>query len=433
MKEKKHLLSDFFNEILLFSGQYALFYIIMNFTKDGTKYFLNLGHTLLLIILIIQTLFLVKFGSRPLYRFLGSLIAPLVYTLIELREGLEFAINIGHIFFWIFSLMTGLLQAIELKTRRQGVKIALEFIVTTLNVTIFIFLYFYFDLSQAYGEQLEKGIISKDAYDDFLEIYHMNKGLSMFFSDITHTYLLIGGGILSFSLAVGRVKIIRLKDNINELFGRYVDKGIRDMILSSTGEKSEKKNIAILFSDIRDFTTISENHTPDEITKMLNYYFTEWDRIVTKHGGVIDKFIGDAIMVLFGISDEKSASSHAVKCAQEMTANLDKIKEGLRSRNQPVINRIGIGINFGEVIIGDIGSEERKNYTVIGDNVNIASRLEAQCKVHSSDLIISETVYVNLSDLLKSRFTFLGVTELKGKSAKIKIYGSTGASSTGKH
>jgi class 3 adenylate cyclase len=417
------MIGKFFDELLLFSGQYALFYILMNFTYDKLKYFTNFGHTLLLLILIIQTVILVKFGKKPLYRFLGSLVAPLCYTMIEITEGVSFLLNTGHIFFWLFSCVTGLLQALQLKKLPQRLNLTLELLVTTLNVTTFIFIYFYFDLKLSLSQLLESGSITPDQYIARLEIFYLKDGLLEFFKDPAHIYIIVGGFILSTSLSIGRMKIIQLKDKINELFGKYVDKEIRDKIITVNGSDSERKEIAILFSDIRSFTTISEGHQPDQITKMLNCYFSQWDESVIQYNGVIDKYIGDAIMVLFGIKDKSNACTNAVACGIDMLKKMEHLKKELKRMNLPVIEDIGIGINFGNIIIGDIGSQSRKNYTVIGDNVNIASRLESLCKIQQVPLIISESSYTRLNLNFKKYFEYLGETHLKGKSDKVKIFG----------
>ena len=330
---------------------------------------------------------------------------------------------IGHIFFWIFSLITGLLQAIEIQAVSQKIKLFLEFWITTINVTIFIFIYFYFDLKLSYGKLLVSGQITQIEYQNYLGIQYLTSGVLKSFGDPTHVYVVFGGLFLSLSLAIGRMKIIQLKDKISELFGTYVDKGIRDKILMPNSGVSERKSIAILFSDIRNFTTISENYTPDEITKMLNYYFTQWDHSVIQYQGVIDKYIGDAIMVLFGTQDQENAAQNATACAIDMIDKMERIRGELEGLNLPVIQNFGIGINFGSVIFGELGSQNRKNFTVIGDNVNIASRLESLCKTHDIPLIVSDTIYKQLEKKMKNRFKLLGEVKLKGKTDTVHIYG----------
>lgn len=412
----------FADELLLYSGQYALFYILMNFSQESLNYFNDFGHTVLLIILLVQTIILAKYGHKNSVRFFGSLIAPAIYTLIESTEGWSFVVNTGHVFFWFFSMITGGLQTLANQYQGGRPKKIIESLITTTNVIIFLFLYFLFDLKLSYEKQYAAGLISSEMLDKYLGISYALKGVSNFLMDPAHIYIIWGGLILSISLSIGRIKIITLKDQINELFGKYVDKDIRDKIILKGGSKSERKKLCVLFSDIRNFTGISENHQPEAITAMLNYYFTEWEKIASRNNGIIDKYIGDAIMILFGFKNEPAACDDAVKCSVEILERLPAINKKLLLNNLPVIENIGIGLNFGEIIIGDIGSINRLNYTVIGDNVNIASRLESLCKHYETSLIISESAYTTLSQPLKNSFALLGKTPVKGKMEEITVY-----------
>ena len=418
----KSKILNFINEILLNSGQYALFYILMNFSNDGHKYFNNSGHTLLLFILLFQTYILVIYGKIPVYRFTCSLIAPLFYTFIEMREGMSFVLNSGHIFFWVFSFLTGFIQMLYIVAKNKKIKNICEFSLTLTNVIIFLFIYFYFDLFLMYNEKVLSSEMTINEFRNSLEIQNLWKGIAPLFSDPAHIYIIFGGLILGITLAFERLKIIQLKDKINDLLGAYVDTNIRDKIIKNKSV-SESKELTVLFSDIRNFTELSEKNPPDKVTEMLNLYFTEWNESIKKHGGIIDKFIGDAIMVTFGINHEQQNLNNPVYCAIEFIEKFSKLRQDLESKHLPVIQNIGIGINYGRVIVGDIGSSDRKNYTVIGDNVNIASRLEALCKSYNTNLIISEQIFENLDNNVKLLFEKLDTVLLKGKQKKTNIFG----------
>ena len=158
------------DELLLYSGQYALFYILMNFSASGLGYFRNLGHTVLLAILLLQTTTLVVWGSKPLPRFLLSLLAPAMYTILEAREGMSFVLNMGHMFFWVFSALTGGMQAASLAAQNRRVREVLEFCITAANVSIFIVVYFYFDIRLSVEQRVAGGEISAANADRLVEI-----------------------------------------------------------------------------------------------------------------------------------------------------------------------------------------------------------------------------------------------------------------------
>ncbi len=129
---------NFFNELLLNSGQYALFYILMNFSNEKLLYFKDFGHTMLLFLLIFQTIFLVFYGSKPTFRFVGSLIVPFFYTIIEFQIEYEFIYNTAHIFFWVFSILGGLSQSLQIKVKNMVFKKINEYFFTFLNVITFL-------------------------------------------------------------------------------------------------------------------------------------------------------------------------------------------------------------------------------------------------------------------------------------------------------
>ncbi|HUX12644.1 MAG TPA: adenylate/guanylate cyclase domain-containing protein [Spirochaetia bacterium] len=412
----------FFDELLLSSGQYALFYVLMNFSSDGSGYFGNPGHDLLLVLLAFQTVFLTLYGSRSLTRFFGSLVAPLVYTIFEAREGLPTVLNAGHVFFWVFSVAAGGLKAFALLSHSARLRKLIEAVNTVLNVLVFLFLYMYFDVRLKLDQQIIGGALQNADYQRELEVPRIFYYMADFISDPAHVYVLLGGAVLSTALAFGRVQVITLKDQINDLFGKYLDRDVRDSIIRRGARGAERSLLTVLFCDIRSFTAASENRAPEDITGMLNYYYTEWEAAVNAHGGTIDKYIGDAIMVVFGLKRPESACSDAVRCAGYMLDQLPRMNAELTLRELPVLKGIGIGINHGEMIVGDIGSENRRNFTVIGDQVNLASRLESASKRFDSAMIVSESVFSRLDSELRHRFAPLGNLVVKGRAGSITAY-----------
>jgi len=215
-------------------------------------------------------------------------------------------------------------------------------------------------------------------------------------------------------------KVFRERDKMKSTFSRYISNYIADEILADLGGKSlaEYRDVTILFSDIRGFTTVSEKLEPQSLFEILNRYFDQMIDIVFKYNGVINKFIGDAIMVIYNAPNFCEFSEiYAVITALEMNRSLKEFN--LKFTQKYGFNlEIGIGINSGKVVTGNVGSEKRMEYTVIGDNVNISSRLQSVAK--AGEIIISE----NVARYAKYVFTLMdmGNIELKGKRQPLRVY-----------
>jgi adenylate cyclase len=188
----------------------------------------------------------------------------------------------------------------------------------------------------------------------------------------------------------------------------------------SAGIHGQLAEVCVLFSDIRDFTTLSEHMTPDLVTSVLQRYFDGMVKAVHRFDGTVDKFIGDGMMVLFG-APQKLADpcGQAVQCALAMMASLDALNEEFRAEGLPVLT-IGIGINHGVVTVGNIGSSERHNYSAIGDAVNVAARVEGLTKSLPRKILITDAVV----DRLQGRFHFeaQGTHDVKGHTP-VRVYG----------
>jgi adenylate cyclase len=216
------------------------------------------------------------------------------------------------------------------------------------------------------------------------------------------------------------------KRKVAHLFTQYVSKDVLDEVMnnyqeylkSSTGQKVE---ITVLFSDIRGFTTMSENSDPEQIVEMLNVHFTVMADIILKHNGTIDKYIGDAIMAFWGAPVKTdNHAEQAVLAGLEMLEGLKEVNRILKERGFMHEINIGVGINTGMATIGNIGSEKKKNYTIVGDAVNLSSRLESITKEYKTPLLFSEYTYNQIID--KIDCTLVGNVTVKGREKSVDIY-----------
>jgi class 3 adenylate cyclase len=186
---------------------------------------------------------------------------------------------------------------------------------------------------------------------------------------------------------------------------------------------SNKQEVTVLFCDVRNYTTLSEGLPPEQVVELLNEWFTETTRAVRRYGGVVDKFIGDAVMALFGVPVARpDAAADAVRAALEMRDALSALNLRQRALGGKEF-RIGIGIDTGEVVVGFIGSHLRQSYTAIGDAVNTASRLESATKNYPGcNILISERTQEGQQREGVAETTFLGYETLKGKEQKVALY-----------
>ena len=214
---------------------------------------------------------------------------------------------------------------------------------------------------------------------------------------------------------------LKERDKVKNLFSKFHGSSVaEDLIKNDIVVGGTKKEVTVFFSDIRGFTQFSEGHTPEEVVGMLNEYFGVMVKIINQRGGVVDKFIGDAIMAVWGAPHTSEDDTlHAIQAALEMRVKLNELNELRATRNQtPIL--IGMGIHCGPAISGTIGSEERMEYTVIGDTVNMTSRIEASTKAFGTDLLISEEAFQKTEKSFG--FEFAGAAEVKGKTDALKLY-----------
>jgi adenylate cyclase len=215
----------------------------------------------------------------------------------------------------------------------------------------------------------------------------------------------------------------RDKRLIKKVFSRYVSKDVFDQLVANPALAElggTRRYMTVLFSDIRGFTTMSEKGTPEDVVAQLNHLFTRMVHVVFQHRGTVDKFVGDMVMALYGAPlDDDDHADHAVETALAMIQALREMNAEWQSQGKPTLD-IGIGVNTGDMVAGNIGSDTIMSYTVIGDAVNLGARLESLNKEYGTRIIISEFTRARL----KGRYDIhpLGEVIVKGKSKPVAIF-----------
>ena len=215
----------------------------------------------------------------------------------------------------------------------------------------------------------------------------------------------------------------RRERRLRNIFQKYMSEEVINQFLRKPEamREGENREVAVLFSDIRNFTTLSEMMRPHEVVAMLNAYFTPMVEVIEDHGGKVDKYLGDGLLALFGAPTKHEDDAwRAVQAALGMLEALQDFNQGQRRYGRAPFG-IGVGIDFGEVTVGNIGHYEKKmDYTVVGDRVNLASRLEGLTRYYGEPILISETVYRYVHGKVRCRF--VGRVEVKGRSGAVGLY-----------
>jgi len=215
----------------------------------------------------------------------------------------------------------------------------------------------------------------------------------------------------------------REKRKIRGAFSFYVNPSVVNEMLKNPEKLKlggDKKELSVLFSDIRGFTTLAEEMEPETLVNLLNEYLTDMTNVVFEFDGLLDKYIGDAVMAVFGAPLEQTDHPmKACRTALKMLERLGKMQQKWEAEGTPRLD-IGIGINTGPMVVGNMGSERRFDYTVMGDSVNLASRLEGINKEYGTRVVISEFTYDKVKDDFFCRE--LDAVRVKGKVRPVKIF-----------
>ncbi|MBI2992546.1 MAG: adenylate/guanylate cyclase domain-containing protein [Gammaproteobacteria bacterium] len=253
-------------------------------------------------------------------------------------------------------------------------------------------------------------------------------GFNLYLWQVQHLVIPLASGLLMIMaifllhMSYGFFIERRGKRQLSELFGQYIPPElVEEMSVApeSYSLEAQSRELTVLFSDIRGFTTISEGLTPADLSALMKEYLTAMTKVIHEHRGTIDKYIGDAIMAFWGAPlEDRDHAPHAIQTALYMLERLNAIREDFHERGWPEI-RIGIGINTGVMSVGDMGSRFRRSYTVLGDAVNLGSRLEGLTKEYGVEMIVSESTVAAAPEHV---YRELDLVRVKGKHKPIAIY-----------
>ncbi len=282
---------------------------------------------------------------------------------------------------------------------------------------------FFLVLFQAYNvSKIGNTFFSFNYNEISLNINAINGGI--FSQNITYL-LVVAVGLITLAWVIeSNLREATLQERSNNLLGRYFSPEVRDEIeknkfdLSQSAEKEQ--NIAVMFTDISNFTKISEGLKPKQVLELLSEYQTKMVAAVFQNGGSVDKFIGDSVMATFGTPVSRgNDAQNALNCIRQMQISMREWEKERSENNMPVIKH-RIGVHYGSCFVGNVGSEDRVEFTVIGDSVNVANRICEACKEIKSEVLISDEVKLRLSENLPTEE--VKNFEVRGRNKKVTLH-----------
>jgi adenylate cyclase len=264
-------------------------------------------------------------------------------------------------------------------------------------------------------------LVSGSLFAYFWLTYYLFAHLRVWIADFLPmtTLVVTYAGIISYRIFFEEAE----KKRVRSAFSQYLHPRLIEQMLTHPETfrlGGEEKELTALFSDIRGFTALSETLPPAQLVDLLNEYFTEMSEVIFRNWGTLDKYIGDAVMAFWGAPyPQDDHALRACRTGLEMIRSLQTLQAGWKSRNLPRLD-IGVGINSGPMLVGYVGSKRRKNYTIMGDSVNLASRLEGINRQFGTNIIISEHTFLLVKDQVVARE--LDLIQVKGKTQPVKVY-----------
>jgi adenylate cyclase len=264
-------------------------------------------------------------------------------------------------------------------------------------------------------------------------LFYLAVAVSLWWMGVSSVMLPVTGGVLAATVGWVAAQIYQLvherleKGRLRGQFRRFVSRDVADQLVDHPQAWLEiaagrKRQVVVLFSDVRDFTTRSEVSEPSELVKQLNEYLTAMVAVVFHHGGTLDKFIGDAVMAHWGALEDAQGGVHAksaLAAARDMQSELEELNRKWEQEGREPF-RMGVGIHLGEAVAGELGSPQRIEFGVIGDAVNLASRIEGLTKIFGCEVMFSSQVR-DAAD--EGQAIDLGQVRVKGRAAPVALFG----------
>ncbi|MBU0929161.1 MAG: adenylate/guanylate cyclase domain-containing protein [Spirochaetes bacterium] len=419
----KFLPKRYLEEFFLYSSQFVLFFVLILFSSPSVIRPDTAALVSLIVFLLAQIGLLARFGHRPPARFLFSLMTPLGYTVMQSLSGPARPVDMASFFLWVTALYLGGIQALAIMFRRKWAKRIAEIFLSLGTIFTFIFFYFYLDLRLTSTSAYESGVLGYEGLIASLSLSNFVPAFLLFVRRIQHVFFMFGALMFGSFQVADKIKQVSLKSRLDQVFA-VVEPPVADVSMRDMVAGGETRDVVIVYADLWNFTPIAEKEGARATIGLLNRYYALWDIVARKHNGLVEQFVGDTAILVFGLMGEKDAADEAVACAFDFLYEFSHLQEDLAEHRLPLVKHIGIGVNAGKVAVGELSSASGvQRIGVVGEAVNVAARLDSLCREFKQDLLVSQPVYKQLSLEPQSRFQPMGEVLLRGKTQPQIVYG----------
>ncbi|PKL24048.1 MAG: hypothetical protein CVV47_12365 [Spirochaetae bacterium HGW-Spirochaetae-3] len=419
----KFLPKRYLEEFFLYSSQFVLFFIIILFSSPAIIRPNTIALVSLIVSLLVQISLLARYGYRPLARFFFSLMTPVGYTAMQALSGPFKSIDMASFFLWITALYLGGIQALAIMFRRKWPKRLAEVFLSLGTIFTFIFFYFYLDLRVASTKAYEAGELGYTALMANLSLPNFVPAFIDFARTLQHVFFMFGALMFGSFQVADKIKQVSMKTRLDQVYA-IVEPPIVDTSMIDQVAGGENRDVVILYADLWNFTPIAEKEGARATIGLLNRYYALWDIVARRHKGLVEQFVGDTAIIVFGIMGEKDAADEAVACAFDFLYEFSHLQDDLASHRLPLVKHIGIGVHAGKVAVGELSAASGiQRIGVVGEAVNIAARLDSLCREFKQDLLVSQPVYKQLGLESQSRFQPMGEVLFRGKTQPQMVYG----------
>lgn len=413
----------YLEEFFLYSSQFVLFYIIILFTSPSVIRPDGLALISLAGFLLLQIGLLARYGHRPQARFAFSFMTPIGYSAMQALSGRLQSFDMASFFLWTTAIYLGGIQALSMLFRRKWPKRIAEIFLSLGTVFTFIFFYFYLDLRLGSTRAYEAGELGYDGLIAALSLGNFGPAFVAFASSTQHIFFMFGSFMFGLFQVSDKIKQISLKTRLDAVYA-VMEPPKPESEERAALRSSQTKDVAILYGDIWNFTPIAEKEGPGATIGLLNRYYALWDLVVRRNGGVIDQFVGDTVIAVFGLLGESDACDKAVDCAEDFLREFVYLQEDLAEHRLPLIKHVGLGVHAGKVAAGELSAASgASRVAVVGEAVNIAARLDSLCREFKQELLVSSSAYKMLSLERQTRFQPMGEVLFRGKTQPQAVYG----------